>query len=132
VAITGLGELGRRVSLRCKAIGLPIAVIGTDAEALEELHARGIATAFGDPGHPDVLRAAGLAHAKIVVVTNASLADKMRICIAAREVNPRIAIAAISGTAAERAWLGEFGAAYICDALDEMTDALLRSIRSAL
>ena len=68
----------------------------------------------------------------MIVVTHASLPDKMRICIAAREVNPRIAIAATSGTAAERAWLEEFGAAYICDAVDEMNDALLRSIRSAL
>ncbi|HXF66449.1 MAG TPA: hypothetical protein VNK67_07125, partial [Burkholderiales bacterium] len=64
--------------------------------------------------------------------TSASLAEKMRVCLAARGVNPRIAVIATSGGDAERAWLKEFGAAYICDALDEVTDALFRSVRSVL
>jgi CPA2 family monovalent cation:H+ antiporter-2 len=68
----------------------------------------------------------------MIVVTNTSLPEKMTVCIAAREVNPRIAIVATARSNAERAWLQEFGAAYICDALDEMTQALLRSIRSGL
>jgi len=45
-------------------------------------------------------------------------------------VNPRIAVVATAGSKAERAWLDEFGAAFVCDALDEMTEALLRAIRS--
>jgi len=57
---------------------------------------------------------------------------KMRVCIAARAINPRIAIVATSESAAERAWLEEFGAAYVCDALDEMSDAMLRAIRSGV
>jgi CPA2 family monovalent cation:H+ antiporter-2 len=58
--------------------------------------------------------------------------EKMRVCMAAREVNPRIILIAAADSPAERAWLEEFGAAYVCDTLDEGTEALMRSIRNAL
>jgi CPA2 family monovalent cation:H+ antiporter-2 len=132
VAVTGMGELGRLVVGRCIENGISMSVVGNDVEVLEELHSRGAATVYGDPGRADVLRAAGLAHARIIVVTNVALAEKMRICIAAREVNPRIVIVATSASSAERVWLEEFGAAYVVDVLDEISEVLLRSIRSAL
>jgi hypothetical protein len=47
-------------------------------------------------------------------------------------LNSRIVIVATASSAAERAWLEEFGAAFVVDALDEMGDALLRVIRSSL
>ena len=86
----------------------------------------------GVDGSPEVLRAAGIADAKMIVVTNPGLTDKMRICIAARQVNPRIAFVATSGSGAERAWLHEFGAAFVCDAIDEMTESLVRTVRGGL
>jgi K+:H+ antiporter len=132
VALTGLGELGRRVVRRCAAAGVPVSVIDADPDALAELRGRGLAVVRGDPADPEVLRAAGMADARMILVTNPTLADKMQICIAARQVNPRIAIVATSGSAAERAWLHEFGAAFVCDAIDEMTESLVRTVRDAL
>ncbi|MBI4196021.1 MAG: cation:proton antiporter [Betaproteobacteria bacterium] len=132
VIMTGAGEVGRRLIRRCADHGIPVCVVGNEPGALEQIRGYGIATLRGDPGSEDVLRAAGVAEARIIVVTDASLAVKMRVCIAARNVSPRIAVIATSGSDAERAWLKEFGAAYICDALDEVTDALFRSVRSGL
>jgi CPA2 family monovalent cation:H+ antiporter-2 len=132
VALTGLGELGRRVLQRCADAGVPVSVIDPDPDALAALRGRGLAVVRGDPAEPEVLRAAGMADAKMIVVTNPGLADKMRICIAARQVNPRIAIVATSGSGAERAWLHEFGAAFVCDAIDEMTESLVRTVRGGL
>ncbi len=132
VALTGLGELGRRVVQRCAASGVPLSVIDPDPDALSELRGRGLAVVRGDPAQPEVLRAAGIADAKMIVVTNPLLADKMQICMAARQINPRIAIVATSGSGAERAWLHEFGAAFVCDAIDEMTESLVRTVRGAL
>jgi CPA2 family monovalent cation:H+ antiporter-2 len=132
VALTGLGELGRRVVRRCGDAGVPISVIDADPDALAGLRGPGLAVVRGDPAEPEVLRAAGIADAKMIVVTNPGLAEKMRICIAARQVNPRIAIVATSGSGAERAWLHEFGAAFVCDAIDEMTESLVRTVRGAL
>ena len=132
VILTGLGEVGRRLVRRCAENGVPVCVIDNDPGLLAALDGRGVATFRGDPGELAALRAAGVAEARIIVVTDAQLAGKMRICIAARAVNPRIAIVATSGSSAERVWLEEFGAAYVCDALDEMTEGLLRSVRSGL
>jgi CPA2 family monovalent cation:H+ antiporter-2 len=132
VALTGLGELGRRIVRRCAEAGVPVLVIDPDPDVLAELRGRGVAVLRGDPVEPEVLRAAGLADARMIVVTNPTLAEKMRICIGARQVNPRIAIVATSGSGAERAWLHEFGAAFVCDAIDEMTESLVRTVRGGL
>ena len=132
VALTGLGEVGRRLVQRCADAGIPISVIDHDPEALADLRGRGLAVIRGDPAEPEVLRAAGMHDARMIVVTNPTLAEKMRICMAARQVNPRIAIVATSGSSAERAWLHEFGAAFVCDAIDEMTEALVRTVRGGL
>ena len=132
VILTGLGEVGRRLVRRCAENGVPVCVIDNDPGLLAALDGQGVATFRGDPGEQSALKAAGVAEARIIVVTDAQLAGKMRICIAARAVNPRIAIVATSGSSAERVWLEEFGAAYVCDALDEMTEGLLRSVRSGL
>lgn len=132
VIVAGAGEVGRRLVQRCAESGIAVCVVDPDSGALAAVGGCGIATLRGDPGSDDVLEAAGAADARIIVVTGAPLAEKMRVCLAARRVNPRIAVVATSGGDAERAWLKEFGAAYICDALEEVTDALFRSVRSVL
>ena len=107
VIITGLGELGRRLARRCAASGVQVCVIDDRNEALDEFRRHGVATVSGDPGDEKILREGGVADARMLVVTSASLAAKMRVCIAARAINPRIAIVATSESAAERAWLEE-------------------------
>ena len=132
LVVTGEGALGRRVIERCAAQGMPLGVVTQDLEALEDLRGRGIPAVYGDPGRAEVLRAAGLAGAKMIVVTGPVLMEKIRVCAAARGVNPRIAIVATGTGTAERAWLQEVGAGFVCDPLDEAGDALLRAIHAGL
>jgi len=133
VVITGgHTDLAARLVGRCVHEDIAVSIVCSEPDTLNQLQTPGVAAAFGDAGSEDVLRAAGLAHAKIIVVTQPLLADKMRICIAARAVNPRIAVVATANSDGERVWLEEFGAAFVCDALDEMADALLRSVRTGL
>jgi CPA2 family monovalent cation:H+ antiporter-2 len=68
----------------------------------------------------------------VLVVTNPMLAEKMRICAAARRLNPRIKILATSESEAERAWLKEFGVTVVSDMYDEMSTALARAVRRVL
>src|SRR5512134_329579 len=132
VVFSGLTAVSRRLIERCAKEGLPLSVVTSDLEALQELRERGVGTVYGDPTHAEVLRAAGLADAKMIVVTNPSLMEKLRICGAARAINPRIAIVATAAGEAERAWLQEVGATFTCDPLDEASDALLRAIHAGL
>jgi CPA2 family monovalent cation:H+ antiporter-2 len=131
VVITGLGELGRRLVRRSIAVGTPVCIVDDNLERLESFQTLGVATVFGDPAREQVLEAAHIAAAR-VVVTNASLAVKMRICSLARRLNPRISIIATAESEAERAWLREFGVAYVADVYDEMSDSLARAVRRVL
>jgi CPA2 family monovalent cation:H+ antiporter-2 len=132
VIVTGTTAVGKRLIVRCAREGLPLTVVTQDLDALEELRERGVGAVYGDAAQPEVLRAAGLADAKMLVVTNAALMEKVRVCGAARAVSPRIAIVATAAGEAERAWLQEFGVAQTCDPLEEASDALLRAIHAGL
>jgi CPA2 family monovalent cation:H+ antiporter-2 len=132
VVFSGVTAVARRLIERCAKEGLPLSVVTNDLEALQELRERGVGAVYGDPTQAEVLRAAGLADAKMIVVTNPSLMEKLRVCGAARAVNARIAIVATAAGEAERAWLQEVGATFTCDPLDEASDALLRAIHAGL
>jgi CPA2 family monovalent cation:H+ antiporter-2 len=110
VVLAGGGEIGRRLLHRLDRVGVPFTEISTDPQALEK----------------------ALPRARVLVVTAASLAEKMRICTAARTLNPRISIIATADSRAERAWLEEFGATYVSDVVEESAGALMRAVRSAL
>ena len=56
----------------------------------------------------------------------------IRIREAARELDARTTIVATDHSKADHARLEEFGADYVCDALDELTDERLGWILSAL
>jgi CPA2 family monovalent cation:H+ antiporter-2 len=130
VVMVGFRSLGRRLARRCADIGVVLRVIDTDdGEAQAGLPFERV---VGDPTDPELLRAAGVAEARTLLVADLSLADKMQVCRAARQLNPRVAIISAAANDAERAWLQEFGAHFVCDALDEMSEQLARSVRASL
>ncbi len=132
VVLAGYRSLGRRVVQRCAAAGIPLCVVQHEAsEALEGLPP-GVAQVYGDPGRPDVLAAAGLGQAHMLVVADMPLVEKMQVCRAARQLNPRVEIVGAAMNDAEAAWLRDFGAEFVVDALDEQTEQITRAIRARL
>jgi CPA2 family monovalent cation:H+ antiporter-2 len=132
VVVSGLGELGRRVVARAAAAGVPVCAIDDQLDRLEPFRERGIPTVYGDATRDEVLAAARADAARVFVVTNPTLAGKIRVCTAVRRVNPRIVIMAVAESEAERAWLNEFGVAYVADVFEDMSDALVRAVRRIL
>lgn len=132
VLISGSGELCAELARRCEQAGARSCVIDKELPYLDQLQAQGIATVFGDPARPEVLAAAGIAQARVLVLAQASLPEKLAACIAARQQNRRIAIIALVGGRAERAWLQEVGASITFDMRDELADSLMRSISGQL
>lgn len=132
VIVAGSDELAVRIASRFTDAGMSVCIVVDRGDVASLPQRSGLAVLIADSGDPDVLRTAGLAEAAILVVAHPTLPEKMRACLAARQVHPRIAIVATAASAAEKAWLEEFGTAVVCDVLDEMADALLRSARSAL
>src|SRR5262245_7843346 len=132
VLIAGLNDVGRRLARRCKDQGVGVCCIDPHVERVDDALAEDVAAVFGDAGRREVLEAAGAAGARVLVILEAALPDKMRMCTAAREVNPRLLIIAVADSRAEHVWLQEFGAAHVLDTAEEMSEALLRSIRATI
>jgi CPA2 family monovalent cation:H+ antiporter-2 len=132
VVLVGTSPLTRRVVAQCAREGIGTLVIGDDLTALDALRDTGTTIVYGQAARQDVLRAAHVDTAHALVLDDGTLADKIAISMAARVVNPRIAIVATASTAAEHAWLEEFGAAFVCDTLDGPTDSIVRSLRRTL
>ncbi len=127
VVLAGHRALGRRVAALCRDAGVPLVVIDNDPDAVT-----GDGNVFGDATRPDVLLAAGIRQARVLVVADLALADKMRTCSAARALNPRIEVVAAAAGEAEAGWLREFGADVVHDALDEQSSQLARAVRARL
>jgi hypothetical protein len=68
----------------------------------------------------------------IITLAGALAAALVFGAITQREVNPRITLIAVADSRAEHAWLQAFGANYVLDTADEMSQALLRAIRTAI
>jgi CPA2 family monovalent cation:H+ antiporter-2 len=128
VVVAGHGPLARRFAARCAQAGVAVAVIDDDADAAPP----GTHVVFGDAGRPEVLAAAGVAEAKVLVVADLPLPHKMRACTAARALNPRIEIIAAANGEAEAVWLREFGVNVVCDATEELSHQLERAVRARL
>jgi len=127
VVVADHGPLARRFAARCAEAGVPVAIIDDDAEAAPGAH-----VVFGDAGRPEVLAAAGVAEARVLVIADAPLAKKIRVCTAARILNPRVEIIAAAHGEAEAAWLRELGVDVVCDATEELSQQLTRAVRARL
>ena len=106
----GSGELARRIAAACADAGIGVRDLGSNE-----------------------IKAADLAHAHVVViVASETLADKFSAMAAVRALDPRIAIVVAASNPAEQAWLVEFRATFICDALEGVTTSMMRAVRERL
>jgi CPA2 family monovalent cation:H+ antiporter-2 len=130
VVLAGYGGLGRRLAARCAQEGIAVCAIHRDPDLTGESPAPGIALLFGDAARDEVLIAAGLGEARILIVADMLLSDKIQVCTRARRLNPRIVIIGAAASDADKAWLQEFGAQFVSDARDEQSEQMARAVRS--
>ena len=62
--IAGFGRMGQIVARMLRAQKIPFTALETDAEQVDFSRRFGNVVYYGDPARPDLLRAAGTAHAK--------------------------------------------------------------------
>jgi CPA2 family monovalent cation:H+ antiporter-2 len=68
VVVLGAGRVGRVVTRAVRARGFRCIVVDRDQRALDEMATLGAATLFGDAASPSILRRAGLADARLLVI----------------------------------------------------------------
>ena len=129
VIIAGHGRVGGIVNRILMSAGFKTVVVDYQSEQLDRLRAFGIKAYFGDAMRPDLLHAAGIEEANLLVI---AIDDRENITELARYVTenyPRIHIVA---RATDRHHVYELWAAGARDIIRETFDSSIRTGRSAL
>jgi len=129
VIIAGIGRFGQTVNRLVQSAGFKTVVIDNDLEAVQVMRTFGFRGFFGDPSRPDLLNAAGLYEAHVVVVAVDDRHAAIRLVTYARKERPDLHIIA---RAHDRVHVFELLAAGADDVVREMFDSSLRAGRYVL
>ncbi len=108
--VCGYGRVGRQVVQEMRKRKMPIVVIESREQLIEELAQENILFVPGDSTLDDVLIAAGVKVAKGLVIAVPKEADNVYIALSARQLNPEISITARADSPEGRSKIIQAGA----------------------
>ena len=129
VIIAGIGRFGQIVNRLVQSAGFSTVVIDNDLSTVQMMRTFGFKGYFGDPTRPDLLKAAGLEEARVLVVAIDDKKMANTLVTYARKLRPDLHIIA---RARDRVHVYELNAAGANDVVREMFDSSLRAGRYAL
>ena len=129
VIIAGVGRFGQVVNRMVRSAGFSTVVLDHDLETVETMRRFGVRGFFGDPSRPDILHAAGLASAQVLVVALDDRTSALALVAHARKERPDLHIVA---RAYDRVHVYELYQAGANDIVREMFDSSLRAGRYVL
>ncbi|WP_377512785.1 monovalent cation:proton antiporter-2 (CPA2) family protein [Octadecabacter sp. R77987] len=129
VIIAGIGRFGQVVNRLVQASGFSTVVIDNNLATVQTMRTFGFKGFFGDPTRPDLLHAAGLDDATVLVVALDDRAAAIRLVSYARKERPDLHIVA---RAQDRTHVYELFQAGANDIVREMFDSSLRAGRYVL
>jgi CPA2 family monovalent cation:H+ antiporter-2 len=129
--IVGYGRVGSAIGPVLTEQGLPFAVIERDHLMLSTAQAQGVPTLVGDAAAPGTLQAAGISHARLLVVATPDSFQARRIVELARELNHSIDIVVRTHKESEFRTLEDLGAGRVVMGERELARGMLEySLRS--
>lgn len=129
VIIAGIGRFGQVVNRLARMSGINTVVLDSDMATIQLMRRFGVKGFFGDPARPELLQAAGLATAEVIVVAVDNREAAARIVRYARAQRPDLHIVA---RAHDRVHVFELHAAGANDIVRETFDASVRAGRYVL
>ena len=129
VIIAGIGRFGQVVNRLVRSSGFETVVLDHDLLAIERMRRFGVRGFFGDPTRPDLLHAAGLARARVLVAALDDPEATVRLVSFARRERPDLHIIA---RAYDRTHVFRLYQAGANDIVREMFDSSLRAGRYVL
>ena len=129
VIIAGIGRFGQTVNRLVRTSGISTVVLDADIGMIETMRRFGVKGFFGDPSRPELLAAAGLAEAEVLVVAVDDPAIVTKIVKHARAQRPDLHIVA---RARDRVHVYELFQAGADDIVRETYDSSLRAGRYVL
>ncbi len=94
VIIAGFGRVGQIVGRLLQSINKPFTALEIDSSQVDIVRRYGNSVHFGDAARPEVLRAAGAAQAKILVLATADMETSLHIAETAKRQFPNLTIIA--------------------------------------
>ncbi|MCA0919620.1 monovalent cation:proton antiporter-2 (CPA2) family protein [Pseudooceanicola nanhaiensis] len=129
VIIAGIGRFGQIVNRLVQSSGFKTVVLDHDMETIEVMRRFGFKGYFGDPTRPDLLHAAGLDKARVLVAAMDSPEATTRLVTYARKARPDLHIIA---RAYDRTHTYQLYRAGADDIVRELFDSSLRAGRYVL
>jgi CPA2 family monovalent cation:H+ antiporter-2 len=129
VIVVGSGRFGQVVNRLVRSVGFETTLLDHDLKRVQYMRRLGVKTFLGDTTRPDLLRAAGLATAKVLVVAINNPEGAVRIVRHAKRVNPDIVVIVRARDRAHTYELLQAGADHV---VREMFDSSLRAGRYVL
>jgi CPA2 family monovalent cation:H+ antiporter-2 len=129
VIIAGVGRFGQVVQRLVQSAGFPTIVIDSDLPTIQTMRQFGFKGFYGDPTRPELLHAAGLRTAKVLVIALDDPDAAVRLTTFARRENPDLHIVA---RAQDRVHTYKLFSAGANDIVREMFDSSLRAGRYVL
>ena len=129
IIIAGVGRFGGIINRILLSAGYKTVVLDYNSEHLDRLRAFGIKVFFGDASRPDLLHAAGIEHARMLVV---AIDDRQQANEIVRHVKENYPHVHIVARATDRHHVYELWAAGCRDIIREHFDGAVRTARSAL
>jgi CPA2 family monovalent cation:H+ antiporter-2 len=129
VIIAGIGRFGQIVNRLVRNTGFETVVLDNDMRTIQLMRQFGIKGFFGDPSRPEILKAAGLAQARVLVVALDDPEKATMMVQYARRERPKLHIIA---RARDRNHVFALYKAGANDIVRELFDSSLRAGRYAL
>ena len=129
VIIAGIGRFGQVVNRLVRTSGVSTVVLDSDMGTIETMRRFGVKGFFGDPSRPELLMAAGLMEAQVLVVAVDHRENATKIVRFVRSVRPDIHIVA---RAMDRVHVYELYQAGANDTVRETFDSSVRAGRYVL
>ncbi|MEO8297852.1 MAG: glutathione-regulated potassium-efflux system protein KefC [Burkholderiales bacterium] len=129
IIVAGFGRYGQMVGRLLYASGLTATVLDIDAEQVETVRRFGFPVHYGDATRLDLLRTAGAANAKVLVVAIDDVEQSLKLVDVVRQHFPQLALVARARNVQHYYALRDRGVALV---ERETFDAALRSGRSVL
>lgn len=94
VIIAGFGRVGRQVSNVLRANGVRSVAIDRNHDRVAEALREGYEVIFGDTSRPEILRAAGIEHARLVLLTLDDVEAAQQTAAVIAEICPQVSVVA--------------------------------------
>ncbi len=119
IIICGYGRVGQHIARLLDQVRFPYIGLDLDVELIQHARLAGESVMYGDPTHPEILAAARLDHAKVLVISFNDLKSTIRILSMVRQKHPNLPILVRCHDEHELKTLKEYGATQVIAELFE-------------